>query len=146
MSTSSTSPRILLICWNTPSKIGAISSQKPFQTALSTSVMSSNSKPISLSLSTIVCPNVSNLPLISSQIAVTLFLNSSLFFHKFVKARARAVTTAITAMAGADMPPRAAITPLSAPFAIVSFWLRASHFMAAITAPRAVSTMLTSGT
>ena len=56
-STSRTSPRILLICWNTPSNTGASSSQKPFQTALSTSVKFSKSKPSSLSLSVIVWPN-----------------------------------------------------------------------------------------
>ena len=110
-STSSTTPRILLICWNTPSNTGASSSQKPFQTALSTSVMSSNSKPSSLSRSVIACPNSSNLAFIPSQIAVILFLNSSLFFQRFAKARISAAMAAPTASAGADMPPMAPITP-----------------------------------
>ena len=120
-STSSTAPRMLLICWNTPSNTGASSSQKPFQTALSTSVKFSKSKPSSLSLSVMVWPNASNFPLIPSQIAVILFLNSSLFLHRFVKARARAATAAITASTGADIPPRATITPCRAPFTMVSF-------------------------
>ena len=144
-STSSTTPRILLICWNTPSNTGASSSQKPFQTALSTSVMSSNSKPSSLSRSVIACPNSSNLAFIPSQIAVILALNSSLFFQRFAKARISAAMAAPTASAGADMSPMAPITPWTAPFAMVSFWVIDSHLIAAITTPRALNATPSSG-
>ena len=137
--------RILLICWNTPSKIGASTSQKPSQTAFITSVMSSNSNPSALSLSTIPCPNSSNLALIPSQIAVILFLNSSLFFHKFVKARATAVITAIIAIAGSDTPPSAAASFTSAPFTIAILLDMVPQFIAAITAPRPLTAIATSG-
>ena len=142
---SRASLRILLICWNTPSKIGASTSQKPSQTAFITSVMSSNSNPSALSLSTIPCPNSSNLALIPSQIAVILFLNSSLFFHKFVKARATAVITAIIAIAGSDTPPSAAASFTSAPFTIAILLDMVPQFIAAITAPRPLTAMVTSG-
>ena len=108
--------RILLICWNTPSKIGASTSQKPSQTAFITSVMSSNSNPSALSLSTIPCPNSSNLALI-----------------------------AIIAIAGSDTPPSAAASFTSAPFTIAILLDMVPQFIAAITAPRPLTAMVTSG-
>ena len=56
----------------------------------------------------------SNLDFIPSQIAVILFLNSSLVFHKFANAAIRTPITATTATTGAEIPLIAALTAVNA--------------------------------
>ena len=111
--TFSTVPRTEEISSKANSNTGARSAQKFSHTVLKTSVMFSKSKPRALSLSVMASPKASNFAFIPSHMAVTLFLNSSLFFHKETNAAIRAPMAAITpkptgpmaAMADASFPP-----------------------------------------
>ena len=112
-STSSTVPRTEEISSKVTSNTGAKTAQKFSHTVRSTSVMFSKLKPKALSLSVMASPKASNFALMSFQMAVMLFLNSSLFFHKETKAATSTPMAAITpkptgpmaAMADASFPP-----------------------------------------
>ena len=73
------------------------------------------SKPSAFSRSVIPWAKAWNFALIPSQIAITLFRNSSLFFHRFTKAATRTAITATTAMTVPDTPPRATFSALNTP-------------------------------
>ena len=108
--TPRTVSRIFAICVNTPSKIGARKLQRPFQRADTTSLKFWKSNPNAFSLSVMPCAKPLNTDLILSQMAIMLFLKSSLVLHKCTKAAANTAITATTATTGAEMPPMAAPT------------------------------------
>src|SRR5574344_939061 len=95
-STSSTVPRTEEISSKANSNTGARSAQKFSHTVRSTSVMFSKSKPKELSLSVMASPKASNFAFIPSHMAVTLFLNSSLFFQRVTNAAASTAIVATT--------------------------------------------------
>ena len=108
--TPSTASRIFAICVKTPSNTGARKLQSPFQMADTTSLKFWKSNPKAFSLSVMPCAKPLNTDLILSQIAIMLFLKSSLVLHRCTKAATSVPITATTATTGAEIPPMAAPT------------------------------------
>ena len=108
--TPRTASRILAICVNTPSKTGARKLQSPFQIADTTSLKFWKSNPNAFSLSVMPCAKPLNTDLILSQMAIMLFLKSSLVLHRCTKAATSTARIATTATTGAEIPPIAAPT------------------------------------